>query len=82
MSGNRDWWTEAPGRRTSSEIEAMRAKFQEMRMERMPNKINCGDCTPSQQLPQSGQPRSRIQITAVILNEEQLTLWDPSAKSA
>ncbi len=67
-----------------AEVEAMRAKFQEMRMERMPEQDQIAEIARQASALRKEWLRSRASLEAefteslqVILNEEQLTLWDP-----
>ena len=71
MSGNRELVDAeaAELEELRSEIEAMRAKFQEMRMERMPEQDQIAEIArqasaAERMAPQPGQPRSRIHRVA------------------
>ena len=67
-----------------AEIEAMRAKFQEMRMERMPEQDQIAQIARQASSLRKEWLRTRASLEGefteslqVILNEEQLKLWDP-----
>ena len=86
MSGNRELVDAeaAELEELRSEIEAMRAKFQEMRMERMPEQDQIAEIARQASALRKEWLRNRASLEAefteslqVILNEEQLTLWDP-----
>ncbi|MEC8770308.1 MAG: hypothetical protein VXX19_05625, partial [Planctomycetota bacterium] len=86
MSGNRELVDAeaAELEELRSEIEAMRAKFQEMRMERMPEQDQIAEIARQASALRKEWLRNRASLEAefteslqVILSEEQLTLWDP-----